>query len=153
MRFYTLMKALQMDLSQVGVRAVAPRPDHAGGLGIVEKRAASLEHFRVISERRTRALLVVNQAKDHQHDYIGPNTLAEIAVAISAGKSVYLLYGYPQDCADELMAWGVRAFEGDIRRLNEELGCRRALRPGVEYHRIIRALEDHNATEWLSSKN
>jgi hypothetical protein len=66
---------------------------------------------------RTFAVLAINADKHGIRDYIGPNTFAEVAVAFSQGKRIYLLQDVPQNLEDELRAWGVVPLRGDLGRL------------------------------------
>jgi hypothetical protein len=81
------------------------------------KRTASLAHFQAIADPRTFAILAVNGDKRGVRDYIGPNTFAEIVVAFSRGKRVYLSQAVPFHFADELHAWGVIPLYGNLDRL------------------------------------
>jgi hypothetical protein len=76
--------------------------------------------MRWIKEEQTRAILVVNVDKDGCSDYIGPNSFAEIAVAFSEGREIYLFRGMPRIYEDELMAWGARCLNGDLSVLIEK---------------------------------
>lgn len=104
------------------VDAVVPRPDEPQRSWSVEssnaaKRAASLSHMDAIRDADTAAILVVNVDRSGRRDYIGPNTFAEIAVAVADRKSVYLLQGMPDAYADELLAWGAVPLFGDLEAL------------------------------------
>ncbi len=82
------------------------------------KRALSLRYFRRIRSRAaTGAILVANYTKGRRTNYIGANTFAEIAVAFSAGKPIYLLNGIYPPLKDELVAWGAIALNGKLGRL------------------------------------
>lgn len=51
------------------------------------------------------------------HNYIGPNTFAEIGVAFSDDRGVFLLQGMPETYSEELSAWGVKYLNGNLRPL------------------------------------
>lgn len=125
MRNLALMSDLVELLKHAGIDSVAPTPDTDMPLTINEaraqKREASLHHFRLIKERVTSALLVVNLDKDTQRDYIGPNAFAEIAVAFAEGVPVYLLQASPEYYREELEAWEVTPLNGDLARFVEDV--------------------------------
>jgi hypothetical protein len=119
MRALPQMEALRDLLADRGVRALSPQPDAPSSAGdharLHEiKRAASRLHFEWIKAPATRAILVVNQHRDGQPDYIGPNAFAEIAVAFAEQRQVFLLHGVPTQYEDELLAWGARPLGGDL---------------------------------------
>jgi hypothetical protein len=116
------LQTVYRELSDAGIDAVLPTEDDFDERSTIDevnkaKRAASLRHFDCIKDQRTTAVLVVNVDKNGRHDYIGPNAFAEIAVAVSEGRSVYLLQGVPPQYRDELDAWGVQSLYGDLAKL------------------------------------
>ena len=50
-------------------------------------------------------------------DYIGPNTFAEVAVALTHYKRIYLYQGIPDFYRDELVAWRAICLNGDTQRI------------------------------------
>jgi hypothetical protein len=81
------------------------------------KRSASLAHLKRVRARRTAAVLAVNLDRHGIHDYIGPNTFAELALAFASGKRLYLWQDIPAQYDDELRAWGAVSLDGDLERL------------------------------------
>lgn len=112
------MERIREMLTKHGIDAVAPEPDveehYDQRAAVNAKREASKRHFSWIKDERTRAILVVNVDRDGRHDYIGPNAFAEIAIAFSEGRKVFLYQGIPDDYQDELTAWGVTCLHGDL---------------------------------------
>lgn len=77
-----------------------------------------MKHIRKIRDNeKTFGILVMNIDKHGIPNYIGPNTFAEIAVAITHYKKVYLFQGIPAFYRDELVAWNVIGLNGDIDRI------------------------------------
>jgi hypothetical protein len=81
------------------------------------KRKSSMAHIRQIRRPETFGILVVNLPKHGIRDYIGPNTFAEVAVAFSRSKRIYLAYDIPEFYIDELRAWQVIPLAGDLSQL------------------------------------
>lgn len=120
------MDCITDELGTHGVEALRPVPDDAHGSRLSEqdvrrlKREASARHMNWIKAPSTKAILVVNVDKDGRADYIGPNSFAEIAVAFSEGREIFLFHGMPENYEDELKAWGVSCLNGDLSSLIEK---------------------------------
>ena len=128
MRNHTHMVKIADRLRAAGLRAVVPIPDQrstgrSADAVVEQKRAASKRHMDHILHADTDAVLVVNVGHPGASDYVGPNAFAEIGVAFSSDRPVFLLNGMPEDYSDELVAWGVQCLNGDLRPLLDELGC------------------------------
>ena len=119
MTFIENMKSLSVTLSEMGFVPIVPSEDslkEAGHEGINEyKRRVSRDHFDKIADKSTYAILVVNESKGGKDDYIGANTFAEIALAFYFEKKIYILHGIYQPYEDELLAWGSRLLNGNVR--------------------------------------
>jgi len=134
MTHYRVMLELQDRLRSDGIDAVVPEEENAGlvkGLSaeayLIFKRVVSERYFRVIRQRSTFGILVVNVSKHDRENYVGANTFAEIAIAINARKRVYLLNDIYEPVKDELTAWGAISLRGDIGRIVADLGEERRL--------------------------
>ncbi|WP_447912996.1 hypothetical protein [Microbacterium phyllosphaerae] len=126
MRAWDQMRQVRDVLFHQGIESLIPDTDEVSPCSSSEemnemKRVASLRHFEYIQDAQTAAVLVVNVDKDGQNDYIGPNSFAEIAVAVAAGRRVYLMYGTPLAYSDELQAWGARELNGRLETLAAEM--------------------------------
>jgi hypothetical protein len=116
------MQRLGDRLRTAGILVDVPHPSEADDPQGSEcerlraKRRASKRHLDLIRNKWTKAILVVNTDKYGQHDYIGPNAFAEIAVAFAHGRRIVLLQGIPHHFAEELRAWGVHTADGDHER-------------------------------------
>jgi hypothetical protein len=123
MSFISQIENIRRMLALEGVWAISPSPDELDLAGLDSagyreyKRQISVAYLRKIKSPRTFGILVANLDKHGIRDYIGPNSFAEIAVAISHGKAAYLLGDYPDIYADELSAWGVVPLLGGCQRL------------------------------------
>lgn len=69
------------------------------------KETASRAHFNCIASPKTDAILVVNTPKNGIENYIGPNSLAEIALAFYYHKKIFLLGDRYEPYKEELIAW------------------------------------------------
>lgn len=123
MSVYGDMLAIQNDLRREGILAVIPEAENDAILSLSEeafsefKRRASFKYLRIIRALETVAILAINRDKHGIHDYIGPNTFAEIAVAFAQQKRIFLLQGIPEVYSDELIAWGAIALDGNLSKI------------------------------------
>ncbi len=64
-------------------------------------------------------MLVINEEKHGQPNYIGPNVLMEMAVAFYLHKPIYILNGIPAQSPllDEIMGLEPTSLDGDISLL------------------------------------
>jgi len=126
MKNLDLMSRIGDFLRSMGLRAVEPAPDETMANSTIEasmrsKRAASRRHMDHIRADDTAAVLVVNVDRPGAQHYVGPNAFAEIGVAFSDDRQVFLLHGMPDAYAEELGAWDVTCLNGDIEPLLEAL--------------------------------
>lgn len=99
------------------------------------KRKASMKHIRKIRDNeKTFGILVMNIDKHGIPNYIGPNTFAEIAVAVTHYKKVYLFQGMPAFYRDELVAWNVICLDGDIDGIIKDFRA-------AEEYKVIQSLQ------------
>ena len=81
------------------------------------KRKVSSAYLKKIREKDTIAVLVYNGTKKGQENYIGANTLVEIAMAFTWNRKIYLYNDIYQPLADELLAWECICLEGDMEKI------------------------------------
>ena len=82
----------------------------------VNKMEASRAHFsRIISNDAY--ILIVNEEKNGIKNYIGPNTLCEIAFGFYYKRKVFLLNDIYDPYEDELKGWGIITLKGDLSNL------------------------------------
>ncbi|MDG3443979.1 hypothetical protein [Nitrospirillum amazonense] len=132
MSFYSYMRQVQHYLDSFGVPCLLPDPDDDRILSMANeqsdafKRKVSLAHMKRIQNIWTYGILVTNFDKNGIYDYIGPSTFAEIAIAATSGKAVFLLNGIPSMYEHELMPWRVIPLHGHLDPVIKqyELQCR-----------------------------
>ncbi|MEI6208225.1 MAG: hypothetical protein WCP20_15700 [Desulfuromonadales bacterium] len=124
MSFYPEMLTQAKILKESGIDTVVPISESPYHLSVSElsfqvfKRKASMKHIRKIRDNAlTFGILVMNLDKHGIPNYIGPNTFAEIAVAVTHYKKIYLFQGMPAFYRDELVAWDVICLDGDLNRI------------------------------------
>ncbi len=128
MSHFSLMLQLQHQLRSYGIDSIAPEDErHLAQLSLSErdyakmKRRMSERYFRIIRRRNVHSILVANYEKHGRANYIGPNTLAEIAIAVNAKKKIYLAQDIYGELRDELVAWEAITLRGDLRPLVRDL--------------------------------
>ena len=123
MAFHGRMLDQKRRLTEAGIETITPDADpRVIQMVQVEdwrqlKRKASMRHIRRVRDQKTFGILVMNLDKYGIHDYIGPNTFAEIAIAFAHYKQIYLFQNIPAFYQDELIAWGVVALNGRLSHL------------------------------------
>jgi len=94
MTFIEKMKDFSPMLSEIGFVPIVPDESNSGEIcdkDINEyKRKVSRDHFNKIADKNTHAILVVNESKNGEDNYIGANTFAEIALAFYFEKKMNL---------------------------------------------------------------
>jgi hypothetical protein len=83
------------------------------------KRVVSRKYLEEIRRTTTFGILVVNEPKRGISNYIGANSFAEIAVAFTHHKRIFLLHDLYDTYVDELLAWRVVPLHGNIGKLVE----------------------------------
>jgi hypothetical protein len=122
MTFYSKMEEQKAFLRKSGIPSIIPDPDDEPN-SLWEKdfpsmkRRSSMKHIRRIRAGKTFGILVMNLDKHGIHDYIGPNTFAEIAIAFAHSKHIFLYQGIPDFYQDELVAWQAIPLNGNTSRL------------------------------------
>lgn len=82
----------------------------------INKKEESWSHFnRIVSNDAY--VLIVNEVKDSIKNYIGPNSLCEIAFAFYFNRKIFLLNDIYEPYKDELSAWGVISLNGDLEKM------------------------------------
>jgi hypothetical protein len=129
---FSAMVRIQQTLRDCGIESIAPEDErHVDRASLSQndwsklKRRMSERYFRIIRRRSVFGILVANYEKHGRPNYIGPNTLAEIAIAVNARKKIYLLHDRYKELDEELEAWGAISLNGDIgpliRQFNDQL--------------------------------
>ena len=76
-------------------------------------------HFSEIEKSDVDALLIVNETKNNQENYIGANGFAELAFGFYKGKTTFLLNDIYEPYAEELIAWEVIPLKGNLEELKK----------------------------------
>lgn len=106
---------LEKDLKQMGYDVVVPREFIVD----MEKKDASLLHFSEIEKPDVDALLIVNETKNEQENYIGANGFAELAFGFYRGRKIFLLNDIYNPYSEELVAWEVIPLKGNLSKLEQ----------------------------------
>lgn len=124
MQFLDDMRKCAIPIMQKGYSAILPEEDDWDSIKPEEinayKRMVSKKHFDAIANVNTYAILVVNNTKKGQKNYIGANTFAEIAVAFYFGKKIFLLNDIYEPFIDELTAWEAYPLKNDMEKTDCE---------------------------------
>ena len=84
----------------------------------VNKTVASRAHFdRIVSNEAD--VLIVNEEKNGIKNYIGPNSLCEVAFSFYYNKKIFLLNDIYEPYRDELEGWGVIPLNGNLGKIME----------------------------------
>ncbi|MCG2775682.1 MAG: hypothetical protein L6406_08385 [Desulfobacterales bacterium] len=117
------IEAIQDRLSVDDVVSIVPNADDDAVLSVTKeqfeiyKRQISFRYLKKIRSPKTWAILVVNPKKYEIDNYIGPNTFAEIAIAFTQRKKIFLLNDIPNVYMDELVSWRAVSLHGSLSRL------------------------------------
>jgi len=123
MNFYKQMVSAHDSLLKNTIPSVLPADDEDMAIKLSDhqfedyKRKVSFRYLEKIRDFNTWSVLIINPKKHGINDYIGPNTFAEIAVAFSNRKKIFLLYGIPSAYEDELQAWRATSLNGRLDQL------------------------------------
>lgn len=123
MLFYDEMLECQEILRKKGVKAIIPKEEN-GAVNLYDelafrefKRKVSSAYLKRIREKDTIAVLIYNGTKKGQANYIGANTLVEIAMAFTWNRKIYLYNDIYEPLADELLAWECICLKGDMEKI------------------------------------
>lgn len=123
MLFYDEMLECQRILKKNGIKSIIPKEENEvinsyGELAFREfKRKVSSAYLKKIREKDTIAVLIYNGIKKGQVNYIGANTLVEIAMAFTWNRKIYLYNDIYEPLADELLAWECICLRGDMKKI------------------------------------
>jgi len=120
MKFYDSMKRIKKELAELGIYTVIPEDETYLPENITEnefndfKRKVSQRYLKKIRHKGTLAILVLNEQKNGIENYIGGNTLVEIAMAFTWGRKIFVYNDFYQPYADELNAWKCVPIKKDL---------------------------------------
>ena len=101
------------ELEKKGFNVLLPKECMEG----LPKKIASRAHFDRIINKDNEIVLIVNDTKNGIENYIGPNSLCEIACAFYNNKRTYLLNDIYEPFKDEIEGWGVIPLKGDLNKI------------------------------------
>lgn len=136
MAYYNDFVQIQSHLLDLGIKCIIPTPDtqyesQFKNISFDDyKRSMSYKYITKIKQLETIGILIYNPEKHNIKNYIGPNTFAEIAIAFSAKKRIFIYYDLPSVYYDELTSWRCLCYHGDYVKLYEDI---------LEYFRIEKA--------------
>lgn len=81
------------------------------------KRKASNRYLSKIRGKGVYGVLVVNEEKKGKANYIGANTLVEIAMAFCWNRHIFLLNDVYKPLKDELIAWNATVLKGNLNEM------------------------------------
>ena len=109
---------IESALKEMGYSVVVPREFIVD----MPKKEASLLHFSEIEKDDVTALLIVNQTKNGQENYIGANGFAELAFGFYKNRTIFLLNDIYEPYEEELVAWEIIPLKGDLNKIKDILG-------------------------------
>lgn len=126
MMFYDEMVKCQSRLKKLGIESIIPKEEndavsqYSQEQFIDFKRKVSNAYLKKIRDKSTMGVLVYNAEKRGIPNYIGANTLVELAMAFMWNRKIFLLNDIYPPLKDELQAWRCICLKGDIDRINDE---------------------------------
>lgn len=127
MKFYEQMLECQKFLHKNEIESVVPKEENQmvncydEEAFIKFKRSVSRNYLKKIREKDTIAILVYNGEKNGVANYIGANTLVEIAMAFTWNRKIYLINDIYEPLADELLAWRCVCLKGNLNKIIEDM--------------------------------
>lgn len=127
MSFYNEMLECQKLLKEIGVNSIVPKEEDE----IVQtydetqffefKRKVSSAYLKKIRDKETSGVLIYNGKKHGEMNYIGANTLVELAMAFSWNRKIFLFNDIYEPLRHELLAWKCICLKGDIKEIKNFL--------------------------------
>ena len=127
MSYYNEFVQIKRHLSDLGIKCIIPASDAQYELQLKKeafddyKRSMSYKYITKIKQLETIGVLIYNPEKHGIKNYIGPNTFAEIAVAFSTKKRIFIYYDLPSVYYEELTSWRCSCYKGNYLKLYENI--------------------------------
>ena len=125
MYFYDEMVKCQKELLKMGIKSIVPKEEN----DIIQnynaeqfkdfKRRVSNNYFRKIREKNTGGVLIYNAEKNGKKNYIGANTLVELAMAFTWNRKIFLYNDFYDALKDELLAWECICLHGNLSSIKK----------------------------------
>lgn len=127
MNFYKGMLDCQKKLKQLGINSIVPEEEndiiflYNKEQFMDFKRRVSNLYLRKIRDKNTAGVLIFNEAKNGIENYIGANTLVELAMAFTWNRQIFLFNDIYEPLEDELLAWKCISLHGDLSLISNYL--------------------------------
>ena len=126
MQFFDEMLECQKQLEKMGIEAIIPKEEDEIVKSYDEKqfiefkKRVSRTYLKKIRDKDTAGVLIYNAEKRGIANYIGANTLVELAMAFSWNRKIYLFNDIYDSLKDELQAWDCICLKGKLEKLKED---------------------------------
>ena len=127
MIFYAEMLQCQQQLKEWGIDSIVPKEEDATVSLYNEeqflefKKRVSRAYLKKIRDKDTVGVLIYNAEKKGSKNYIGANTLVELAMAFTWNRKIFLYNDIYLPLKDELQAWNCICLNGDLSKLKDFL--------------------------------
>lgn len=126
MMFFKEMVNCQNQLKKLGIESIVPKEENEA-VGLYDerqfmefKKKVSRTYLKKIRDKETMGVLIYNAKKRGIDNYIGANTLVELAMAFTWNRKIFLFNDIYSPLKDELMAWDCICLNGDLNKLKGE---------------------------------
>lgn len=142
MMFYDDMLRCKNELKKLGIESIVPREENESinlyneEQFIEFKRKVSRSYLKRIRDKETIGVLIYNAEKRGVQNYIGANTLVELAMAFTWNRKIFLLNDIYPPLRDELLAWDCICLNGDLGRLKNEIIKQDVVVDGPRYQQL-----------------
>lgn len=126
MLFFEEMIKCQQQLRDWGIEAIVPKEENETVRLYNEeqfidfKRKVSRTYLKKIRDKDTMGVLIYNAEKRGINNYIGANTLVELAMAFTWNRKIFLLNDIYLPLKEELQAWDCICLNGNLHKLKDE---------------------------------
>lgn len=140
MMFFEEMEKCQQKLKEWGIDAIIPKEENDTMILYNEKqfmefkKRVSSAYLKKIRDKSTMGVLIYNAEKKGIANYIGANTLVELAMAFVWNRKIFLLNDIYLPLKDELQAWGCICLNGEISKIKEEFFKENTASERPKYH-------------------
>lgn len=127
MMFFEEMVNCQKQLRKLGIESIIPKEENEAVRLYNEeqfmefKKRVSRTYLKKIRDKDTVGVLIYNAEKKGVDNYIGANTLVELAMAFTWNRKIFLFNNIYSPLKDELKAWNCICLNGDLAKVKEEL--------------------------------
>lgn len=127
MAFFDEMIKIKQSLSSMGISAIVPKEESELVSNLNEsqfmefKRKVSRTYLKKIRDKNTIGVLIYNGEKNGIPNYIGANTLVELAMAFSWNRKIFIYNDIYTPLKDELQAWECICLNGNLGILESSL--------------------------------